>query len=166
MPFYAPYMAHLVGLDTAFVCHPGHTGASTLAVRPHWGQLRSFHGYITHVATNPYPSNFSKTIYNFLDTWHDLLCQKHRIPVSWSPHWQWHLLRGLKGWLIMNVKGIHSVVQLEKGGSYSLPEHEGFWTEISVARSAGWPTHILKQTHWCRFSVDVFILQWHIHVSI
>ena len=38
---------------------------------------------------------------------------------------------------------IHSVVQLEKGGPDSLPEHEGFWTEISVALSAGWLTHIL-----------------------
>ena len=90
MPFYAPYMAHLVGLDTAFVCHPGHTGALTLAVLPHWGQLRSFDECITHVATNPYPSNFSKTFYNFLDVWHGLLCQEHRIPVSWSPHWQWY----------------------------------------------------------------------------
>ena len=92
MPFYASYLVHLVILDNAFVCHPGHTGALTLLVLLHWGQLRSFDECKARVATNLYPSNFkvSNTSYNFLGTLHGLLCQGHRIPVSWSPQWQWY----------------------------------------------------------------------------
>ena len=63
--------------------------------------------------------------------------------------------------VVIRVDPQCSVVQLEKSTPDSLPELKGFGAKIFVTCSAIWSAHILQQTDWGCFSVNIFILQWY-----